>query len=335
MICIHDLDKYGYSDRHGTYGGMAGSKDGILIDGEYWIVKYPQKTKSIDNDLVSYTTAPLSEFLGSHIYSILGYNVHETILGIRNNKFVVACKDFCKEEGSLREIRTLKNIYNETIEEELSVSMSRTGDRHGANLIELLLHLEHNPILANIPGVKERFWECAVVDIFINNNDRNNSNWGVLKEGSGYRLAPVFDNGASFFNKKDETQMVDSLSTEQDMKQEAMAVRTAYVLDDRPLFANKFLKLDYNDLKAAICKVVPAIRDHMPEVVQLINDIPEVYAGYEIMPATQKQYYLKALDANYKYLLKPAYEHTILYDNRIADKNTDTDIGMHEADMDI
>jgi len=37
---------------------------------------------------------PLSEFLGSHIYAILGYPVHETLLGYRKGKIVVACKDF-------------------------------------------------------------------------------------------------------------------------------------------------------------------------------------------------------------------------------------------------
>ena len=41
---------------------------------------------------------PLSEYLGSHIYSILGYPAHETILGVRDGLLVVACKDFCEED---------------------------------------------------------------------------------------------------------------------------------------------------------------------------------------------------------------------------------------------
>lgn len=101
-ITIRNLDNYELSNRNGMYGGNAGSKDGILINGEYWIVKYPKSTKFLSGDkseLGSYSTAPLSEFIGSHIYDILGYDVHETILGYRNNKIVVACKDFCESEN--------------------------------------------------------------------------------------------------------------------------------------------------------------------------------------------------------------------------------------------
>ena len=51
---------------------------------------------------ISYVTSPLSEYIGSHIYEILGYDVHKTILGICNdgkrNKVVCACKDFIKDD---------------------------------------------------------------------------------------------------------------------------------------------------------------------------------------------------------------------------------------------
>ena len=43
---FNDINRYPYSDRNGEYGGQAGLKDGILIDGEPWIIKYPKKYKS-------------------------------------------------------------------------------------------------------------------------------------------------------------------------------------------------------------------------------------------------------------------------------------------------
>lgn len=107
-----DLNGYLTNERNGIYGGQAGDKEGITINNEYWIVKYPKNTKGMRGDLDSYTTAPLSEYIGSHIYQMLGIDTHDTMLGIRNGKIVVACKDFCKVEGSLREIRTIKNVYN-------------------------------------------------------------------------------------------------------------------------------------------------------------------------------------------------------------------------------
>mgnify|MGYP000402797589 CR=1 FL=1 len=46
---IYDLDQCKISDRNGTYGGNSGDKEGILINGEYWIVKYPKTTKTLTN----------------------------------------------------------------------------------------------------------------------------------------------------------------------------------------------------------------------------------------------------------------------------------------------
>lgn len=45
------------------------------------MVKYPKSTKLMNVDGMSYTTSPLSEYIGSQIYKILGYDVHETIQG--------------------------------------------------------------------------------------------------------------------------------------------------------------------------------------------------------------------------------------------------------------
>ena len=71
MIKVLNLENAPLSDRNGSYGGAAGSKEGILIDREYWLVKYPKSTRSMRGTLLSYTTSALSEYIGSHIYSIL------------------------------------------------------------------------------------------------------------------------------------------------------------------------------------------------------------------------------------------------------------------------
>ena len=82
------------------YGGNAGFKKGITVDGINWIIKFPQETSTFSNVDISFTTAPLSEYIGSHIYDILGYKVHNTKLGVCNNELinrkqlVVACEDF-------------------------------------------------------------------------------------------------------------------------------------------------------------------------------------------------------------------------------------------------
>ena len=148
MQQIYNLDPYLTNERNGTYGGQAGEKEGITIDGTYWIVKYPKSTKGMRGDVQSYMTAARSEYIGSHIYEILGIDVHQTILGIRNGKLVVACKDFCQKEGSLREIRTLKNVYNNELSKQLEESLSSSSDSHLVDLEEFLQHFRYNPILS-------------------------------------------------------------------------------------------------------------------------------------------------------------------------------------------
>lgn len=44
-IIIHDLNGCDLSDRNGTYGGMAGLKEGVVYNGENWLIKYPKNTK--------------------------------------------------------------------------------------------------------------------------------------------------------------------------------------------------------------------------------------------------------------------------------------------------
>ena len=204
----------------------------------------------------------------------------------------------------------MKNIYNKDIEAKLDLSDSliSTGNRHNIDLSILLLHLDYNPILSGINGIKERFWECAVIDILINNNDRNNGNWGVLKKGDSYEIAPVFDNGAAFFNKMELSKMQAAIADENAMKQKAMSVRTAYAMNDKPLFAMQLLSLNYPDLKNAILKITPVVKQHMPDILDMMNEIPEEYKEYQIINPVQKDYYKRMIEANYEYLIEPVYE---------------------------
>lgn len=292
---IVDLNQCNLSPRNGRYGGMAGSKEGIIYEGEYWIVKYPKNTKSMQVDNLSYTTSPLSEYIGSHVYEILGYDVHETFLGIRNNKIVVACKDFCDDKTELREVRVLKNIYNETLQEKLETDMSSTGESHSVNLNELLIHLDYNPVLSNVAGLKERFWECVVVDLFINNNDRNNGNWGLLYKDQEYSIAPVFDNGAAFSNKLSDERIENILCNPDKLMQSSLNISTAYAFNDKKLTFQSIMKLQNKDFENAIKKVVPIIKNKISEINEFINNIPESYKGNIICSDKRKEFYKAGL----------------------------------------
>ena len=65
--------------------------------------------------------------------------------------------------------------------------------------------MNNNIYFQKIPKLKERFWDMFIIDALINNNDRNEGNWGlVLNKNTGdLRITPVYDNGAAFYNKMD------------------------------------------------------------------------------------------------------------------------------------
>ncbi len=50
---IYDLNPYPINNRTSSYGGQAGDKEGITINDEYWIVKYPKSTKGMIGNLAS------------------------------------------------------------------------------------------------------------------------------------------------------------------------------------------------------------------------------------------------------------------------------------------
>lgn len=321
---IFDFSSCPFSDRNGTYGGNSGDKEGVLIENEPWIIKYPKKGSRLTNvsDLL-YSTTPVSEYIGSHVYEILGYPVHKTLLGIRNNHVVVACKDLCKNDTRLIEFRQLKNTYNKVLNEKLDLNMSPTGSEHFVLLNEVLIHLEYNPSINNIPGIKERFWDCVVIDGFINNNDRNNGNWGILRNKSGDVLSPIYDNGAAFSPNVPEKRIINKLNNLESLEKGIYDSVTAYSLDGKS--SSKFvdlLKLDNDNLKNAIKRVVPLLQNKMVEICDMLSSIPESVGEFSIISKDRKQLYQKEMEFRLEKILLPEYNRLISVGQTQNLKNT-------------
>lgn len=315
---LYDFDGYPLSDRNATYEGLSGQKDGILIDNEYWIIKYPKKASKLkDITNMSYTTSPLSEYIGSHVYEILGYPVHRTLLGIRNRHIVVACKDFCSENQNLVEFKKLKNVFDETLNDKLDSSPSSSGSSdHFVPIEEIMIHLEYNPTIQKIKGLKERFWDCVVIDGFINNNDRNNGNWGIIRDKRRKEndvVAPIFDNGASFSPNVPEEKIIRKLKDSQLMLQGSCGGITAYSKngEEKNATFKDILKLDVWELKDAIKKNVPLIQKKLPEINAMIDEIPEEFEGLSVISKARKEVYKQELSLRMENLLVPEYKDII------------------------
>lgn len=310
---IIDLNGFHLSERLGSYTGNSCLKESIIMDGCDWMIKYPQSTKGLRGNVPSYTSSPLSEYLGSHIYQILGLDVHKTELGYRNNKIVVACRDFCQNGWTLREFRALKNTYNHTLAEQLEQSVHSTDASHRVPLETVLLHFKYNPLLADT-AIQQRFWDMFVIDIFINNNDRNDGNWGMLYRGSEHTLAPVYDNGSAFETRSTLQTLENVLQSEGSLVSKALGGITAFSYGDKLLNAKDIQKIQTPGLAASLHKIVPLIDKKFQLIMDLVNEMPETYEGLEVCHRIRKEYYIASMRIRFEQLLIPALcsiaEHT-------------------------
>ena len=307
MIKIENFDLLNHSGI--SYGGHGGSKRGIIMNGERWFLKYPKSTKSMDVDGLSYSTTPISEYLGSHIYESIGLDVHKTKLGYANGKIVVACKDFLDSNEVIIDYNMIKNEYDENIEkatEQLSLSSDINLNN---DLEEILLIMEQNSYFKSIPELKMRFWDMFVIDAFISNNDRNEGNWGLIlnKDTNDLRLSPVFDNGASFYNKSSDDKLLSIYTDDFRFKQSVYdSVISVYKFDGKVINPLKYIEtMDNDDCNKAILRIVPKI--NIDTIISIFDEVPEEYNGLPVLSKIQKEYYLKALKYRYDNVLVPVY----------------------------
>ena len=306
---IVDFSNCELSDRNLEYAGRAGEKRGIIYNGERWFLKFPKNTVGMSKvSGLSYVTSPLSEYIGSSIYKVLGYDVHETILGICNDgkryKVVCACKDFINDAKNelLIPYTALRNDTNPIV-------MERNNNliQSASNINEIIFQLEHNTILSKIVNARERFWDTVIIDMLINNNDRNEDNWGVIRFRSEetYKLAPIYDCGNCFYGKTSDERILEMLQNEDRLLSSAINGITAYESDDeKRIPITKILEIVSKNSKDSISKVYRMINENMNKIEALIEDIPTDYDGIEIMSDARKEYYLKTLNIRVDQLLK-------------------------------
>ncbi len=290
-----------------AYGGAAGRKLAVLHDGEPWILKFPESTRNFpgkdkpNNHLPSYTTSPLSEYIGSKVYASLGIPVHEVKLGKRDGKVVVACKDFAVDV----QLIDFASIKNTVIEEALKYGNSSSRD--GEYLTEALRVIDAANSFDGIrDAVLERFWDMFVVDAFILNNDRNNGNWGLLAGRFSSTLAPAFDNGNAFFNKKDASLIKAQVGDEAAAWNDIRTSVSFYKNDDgRKIHPFDFMAAGGSqDCNSALKRFVGRI--NLPSLLAIVDDIPENASGEPVISADQKRYYKTLLELSYLQGIEPA-----------------------------
>lgn len=303
ILQLEDFNNYQQNQR--MYGGTAGRKMGIVYKGKDYLLKFPGnlKEQQMKNINLSYSNSPVCEYIGSKIYELLGLSVHKTILGIRNEKVVVACEDFLEVGDILYEFDKIKV----TFEPHFLDSNGNETNGVGVDLYEIMMTIQNHPFLQDVSGVKEHFWDMFIVDALIGNTDRNNSNWGVILRKDGSKeIAPVYDNGNCLNNKWDDEKMQIVMKDKAKLEAEAYkARRCIFELQGKRVNPYHIMEsMKYQECSDAIYRIAPKIENCMHQIQEMIEEIP-------ILSETQKQFFLLIIQYRYEKVLKPLYKKIV------------------------
>lgn len=301
MITVEDFEQAPLSRRY--YGGSVGRKIGIRWNDDNWLLKFPKNTRDLHGSVPSYSTASLSEYLGSHVYASLGIDVHDTLLGIRDGKLVCACRDFVKNGYTLYDFRNLKNSVND----ELTGFSQDASDGMSVVLPDVIAAIAHIDVFKDTPNVLERFWDMFVTDAFIRNIDRNNTNWGVLISDTDIKLAPVFANSNSFNNQRTPSAISQRLNNADLLRQDALDVRSCFVTTQgKPIASLTYIASGEDpDCNAALQRFINRL--DMRAIIDLFYNIPDSARAVDIIDDVYRQYHLALLKYRVEHVLLPTY----------------------------
>lgn len=174
------IDISNVQDNGKSYNGNT-RKFGITVNGVDYIIKFPK-----DNDMSVYC-----EYAASNLIRQLGVPCHEVTLGQYKGCVVDIIKDFT----SGKDVSLHSFVHTKQSSEDTEIDSKEYTYDDILYLIDK--HLKMEPKEKTI--AKERFWDMFICDAIIGNRDRHWGNWGYLQTDTGYKFAPLYDNGAGLY----------------------------------------------------------------------------------------------------------------------------------------
>ena len=257
------------------YGGANESKLSIVYNDNVYMLKLPMH--ALKNPNLSYTNSCLSEYLGCHIFNMLGIDAQETLLGIYKYhgkvRNVVACKDFTSSNTSFIDFASVKNQI-----------IDSASNGYGTEIKDILDTIEEQKAVDS-NKLRDHFWNMFVVDAFIGNWDRHNGNWGFLynQEKDEMKIAPIFDCGSALLPQIDDDFIKKIISSKAEMNARVYDVPTSAILFNgkRGNYFKIITSLKYEDCNKAIKRIVPKINldqiNLLIDEVELASDLQKVF----------------------------------------------------------
>lgn len=263
-----------------TYAGANGSKISVVYNGEQYMLKFPPVPRK--NTDMSYTNSCISEYIGSHIFNILGIRTQETLLGkftVNNKeKIVVACKDFTSLGITLQDFASLKNQM---------IDSAHNG--YGTELTDIIYTIENQQAI-DPKVLTEHFWNLFIADAFIGNFDRHNGNWGFLynEQTDEMSIAPIYDCGSCLYPQASEETISAILSSKEEIDARVFVFPTSAIQNEgkKINYFDFISSFQNNDCNNALKRIAPKI--DMTAIEKMINEI-------SCISELQKQFYITML----------------------------------------
>jgi len=277
-----DYSKYRENGRF--YSGSE-HKIGITIEGKDWILKF-QKSSEI-GPLMNH----LSEYIGSHIFQMIGLPTQNTALGTYKGADVVAMEDFT---GNGFLFVPFNDVGDSTLEED--------KERFHYSYEDIMAMLEENKKLTDVEETILIFWEMYLVDALIGNFDRHGGNWGFLKKDNKYTLASIFDNGSCLFPRLNTDAACQAvLDDPAEIERRTLVFPTSQIRlgNRKSSYYDVISSLRFPECNRALRGIFPKI--DLEKIDSFFDSIVEC-------SPTRKQFYKTILKERYEKLLKEPYE---------------------------
>lgn len=265
-------------------------KKTLIYNNKKHLVKFPDPVMD-KNKNVCFIKNNISEYIGSNIFKIVGFEVQNTILGTYNyngkEKIVCACEDFTDENHILYEFENIA----------LSVNPDKKIETELEDIIEVINVITKT---MKVKELKEKFWDMFIIDSLIGNKDRHNGNWGILlnKITNISEFAPIYDCGSCLNSTLSDSE-IENLS-ETEIKNLAINTYSCIKENGKKINEMSYIKsLKNRDCNNAIFRVFNKID---------LNKIEEFINNVEGITNIRKEFYKKIVKLRYN-ILEQVYKN--------------------------
>ena len=271
-----------YPDGNRYYSG-AERKKSILISDKPYLVKFQKNSRE------GLRFNHVSEYLGSHIFTLLGIDTQETFLGKYKNEDVVVIQDFLGED----EVFIPFNGVGDS-------SLEQDKEKYQYSYEDIIAMLQDNVKLTDVEQTIDLFWDMFIIDALIANFDRHGSNWGFIKKDNKYRLSPVFDNGSSLFPQLNTDEKIQKiLENEYEINRRIYEFPTSQVKynGQKSSYYAIISSLAFEECNHALVRIVQRVDlDKINKLIDTVENISEI----------RKEFYKTIIKQRYeKILLEP------------------------------